>query len=216
LGSRRAEVIVATQIGVNGWSRDSMRRSIEKSLEMLATDWLDVVTLYYVESDSEWQQMVAPEGALEALVEAKEQGLVRSIGLTTHQRQLAARWVETGQLDMLMIRYNGAHRGAEADVFPITDRLGIPVTCFTCLRWGALMNSTPSDPGDFQIPTAREWYRFVLSNYSVSVALMAPDNRDELVEILSLCDDWHELPVAQRQAMAAHGDRVHQAAGPFP
>jgi len=216
LGSRRSEVIVATQISVSGWSRDSMRRSIEQSLAMLGTDWLDVVTLYYVESESEWQQIVSPDGALEALVEAKEKGLVRSIGLTTHQRHLAARWVETGQLDMLMVRYNGTHRGAEDDVFPTTDRLSIPVTCFTCLRWGALLKPTPNDPVGFQIPTAREWYRFVLSNPSVSVALMAPDNRDELVEILSLLEDWHELPATDRQAMAAHGDRVRQVAGPFP
>ena len=40
---------------------------------------------------------------------------------------------------MLMIRYNAAHRGAESDVFPVTDALGTPVVTFTGLRWKDLM-----------------------------------------------------------------------------
>jgi aryl-alcohol dehydrogenase-like predicted oxidoreductase len=216
LGPRRAKVIVATQLVVNDLSRDQMRRKIERTLKSLATDWIDIATLYYVESEREWNQIVATDGAIEALIEAKEQGLVRSIGLTTHQRPLAAQWAESNRLDMLMVRYNAAHRGAEIEIFPVTDRLRLPVTCFTCLRWGALLESTASDPAGFEIPAAAQWYRFVLSNPSVSVALMAPDNRDELVEVLSLLDDWSELPLDQRHQMEAHGDRVREVAGPFP
>jgi aryl-alcohol dehydrogenase-like predicted oxidoreductase len=216
LGPCRAKVIVATQLVVNDLSRDQMRRKIERTLKSLATDWIDIATLYYVESEREWNQIVATDGAIEALIEAKEQGLVRSIGLTTHQRPLAAQWAESNRLDMLMVRYNAAHRGAEIEIFPVTDRLRLPVTCFTCLRWGALLESTASDPAGFEIPAAAQWYRFVLSNPSVSVALMAPDNRDELVEVLSLLDDWSELPLDQRHQMEAHGDRVRVVAGPFP
>ena len=37
-------------------------------------------------------------------------------------------------LDMLMLRYNAVHRGAERDVFPTTGPLHIPVVVYTCLR----------------------------------------------------------------------------------
>lgn len=216
LGSRRSEVVVATQVGVAGWSGDAMRRGIDQALARLNTDWLDVVTLYYVETENEWQQIVAPDGAWRALDDAKRQGLVRSIGLTTHQRPLAARWAQTGKIDLLMIRYNAAHRGAEHDVFPITQRQGLPVVCFTCLRWGALLEPAVGAPDDGRAPEARDLYRFVLSNDSVSVALTAPNGRRQLQHTLSLLDDWHALSAARRSEIEAHGDRVRASAGPFP
>jgi len=216
LGQRRSEVIVAMQIGIAGKSHVGVVRELEQALVSLQTDWLDVVTLYYVESDSEWEQLTRAEGAMQALQDAKREGLVRSIGLTSHQRPLVAKWAESDLLDMLMIRYNAAHRGAETEVFPIAQRFQLPVVCFTCLRWGALAQSTANDPVGFNVPQAPEWYRYVLSNPRVSVALMAPDNRQELVENLALLDDWREVSESARFEMEAHGDRVRKVAGPFP
>lgn len=216
LGTHRDRVVLATQIGVPDWSGDGMRGELDRLLTSLGTTWLDVVTLYYVECQQEWNQVTRPGGAMEALQDAQRDGIVRSIGLTTHQRRLAAKWVQTEMLDLVMIRYNAAHRGAESDVFPITDCLGLPVVCFTCLRWGALLEPTKQDPPANQIPLAPEWYRFVLSNPSVGVALMAPNSRAELLQNLALLDDWRELSAKRRGELAAHGDRVRESAGPFP
>ena len=115
-----------------------------------------------------------------------------------------------------MVRYNASHRGAETEIFPITDSLGVPVVCSTCLRWGALLKPTGIDPVDFQIPRAPEWYRFVLSNLSVSIAIMAPNDSNELLQNLSLIDDWQEISTTRWNELAAHGDRVRETAGPFP
>lgn len=194
-----------------------MDRALDHCLKQLKTDFLDVITLYYVESESEWSQIRARnDGAILALQQAKADGRIKAIGLTTHQRPLAAKWVASGLLDLLMIRYNAAHRKAESQVFPICREHGVPVVCFTCLRWGALLKSTNQDPDGFPIPPAAEWYRFVLSHPSVGVALMAPNNRQELLENLALLDDWRALTAEQMDKMKRHGDRVHQTAGPFP
>jgi aryl-alcohol dehydrogenase-like predicted oxidoreductase len=216
LGPKRGTVVLATQLPATGRTRDEMWRKLTWALNNLGTDYLDVVTLYYVESRAEWEESVSSAGAIQALQEARDQGVIRAIGLTTHQRDLAAEWVQTGLLDTLMVRYNAAHRGAEQDVFPITDKLGVPTICFTCLRWGALQKPTREDPPDFVIPSASTWYRFVLSNPSVAVALMAPNDRAELDENLLLLDDWRPVSPAQRQKLCAHGDRVRNSAGPFP
>jgi predicted aldo/keto reductase-like oxidoreductase len=216
LGRERSEVVIASQVSVDDWSRDTMRRELDRALEKLNTDWLDVVTLYYVESEGEWRDILAADGALNALKDAKQDGRIRSIGLTTHQRPLAANWAQSGELDLLMIRYNAAHRGAEAEIFPITDKLAMPVVCFTGLRWGALLKPTVDDPPGFRVPIAREWYRFVLSNPSVSVALSAPNTRAELLENLTLLDDWRETPPELLEDLKRHGDRVRKTAGPFP
>src|SRR5262249_21774664 len=141
---------------------------------------VDVLTYYYVEEQSEWDEITGPGGAHEYCEKATRAGQVRFIGVTSHQRPLAAQMAKSGLLDLLMIRYNAAHRGAEQDIFPVADSLGIPVVVYTCLRWGALLEPTPDDPPGFVPPRAPAWYRFAMQSPSVTVALMAPDNRTEL------------------------------------
>ncbi|HEV2214818.1 MAG TPA: hypothetical protein VGR64_05975, partial [Terracidiphilus sp.] len=137
-------------------------------------------------------------------------------GLTTHQRKLAAECAREKKLDLLMVRYNAAHRGAEQDVFPVTERLGLPVVVYTAQRWGALRRRTPDDPPGYAPPAASEWYRFALAHPAVSVVLMAPNGRQELEENLRLLDDWRAPTAAEFDAMASHGLRVRHHAGRFP
>src|SRR4029077_18466510 len=125
---------------------------------------------------------------LEACVAAQRAGEVGLLGLTSHQRKLAAEAGRSGLLDLLMIRYNAAHRGAETEVFPVTDARGLSVVVYTCLRWGALLQNTPEDPPGFAVPRAPAWYRFALQTPSVTVALMAPENRAELEENLTVLE----------------------------
>ena len=105
-------------------------------LAALRTDYLDVLTFYYVEEPAEWSHLAGPGGALEYCRAARRDGVVRRLGLTTHQRPLAAEAARSGLLDALMIRYNAAHRGAEREVFPVTDALGLPVIAYTALALG--------------------------------------------------------------------------------
>jgi predicted aldo/keto reductase-like oxidoreductase len=221
LGARRKDVVAAVQFQARG--AEKAKREFDWLLDQLSTDYIDIATLYYVEAEDEWRQIVAPGGAWEALAERKQAGTLRMIGLTSHQRKLAAAWGalrapghEAGRyLDMLMIRYNAAHRGAEEDVFPLTAKLGTPVVTFTGLRWRALPRSTPDDPAGFSPPSAAQFYRFCLSNPAVSVALTAPDNRAELEENLTLLDDWRALTAQEDEALRNHGDRVRKHAGEF-
>src|SRR5439155_9133803 len=117
----REQVVVAMQIESRG--ARSAAEELERSFRALGAGRIDVVTFYYVEREQEWEEIAGTGGALEALEDARTRGQVRLIGLTTHQRKLGAKWAESGKLDLLMVRYNAAHRGAEQDVFPVTDRL---------------------------------------------------------------------------------------------
>ncbi len=213
LGNRRDEVAVAVQLQAR--DGDGMRRQVDRALAGMNTDRIDVVTLYYVESEEEWEGMSGGGGALEALTDLKRQSVVRMVGLTSHQRKLSAGWAETGKLDLLMLRYNAAHRGAETEVFPVTEEWDIRFIAYTCLRWGALMEKTEADPPGFEPPPAREWYRYVLAEPRVAVALMAPRDRTELDHDLDLLDDWRGPTDAERKALEAHGERVHAHAGAF-
>lgn len=214
LGKARKDVVVAAQF--RSRTARGAARELDRLLRQLGTDYLDVVTCYYVETAEEWRRLLAPDGALSYLARQKEQGRVRLIGLTSHQRRLAASWAASGALDLLMIRYNAAHRGAEQDVFPVTSACGMPVVSFTALRWGALLRRTPEDPPGFRPPSPADCYRFCLAQPAIAVVLAAPGNRSELEKELALLEDWTPPPAAELERLRAHGDRVRRCAGPFP
>src|ERR671936_780147 len=58
-------------------------------LATLRTNYVDVLTLYYVERRAEWDALAGPGGALEYCRAARRDGTVRRIGVTSHQRPLA-------------------------------------------------------------------------------------------------------------------------------
>ena len=214
LGSRRSDVIVCVQFEAR--TAREAAGELRHLLNQLHTDYIDVLTFYYVEEPAEWQQLIVPGGALEFCRQAQRDGQVRLLGLTSHQRHLAAEAARSGLIDLLMIRYNASHRGAERDIFPVTAERSMPVVVYTCLRWGALLRETPEDPPGFTVPRAPAWYRFVLQNPSVSVALTAPDNRAELEENLTILRTPEPLAPAEYEHLAAHGQRVRKHAGNFP
>jgi predicted aldo/keto reductase-like oxidoreductase len=214
LGPRRDDLVICVQVAA--------RRAVDAAAELdallatLRTDYVDVLTFYYVEAEEEWQELIAPDGALPFCREAKRQGRVRRLGVTSHQRPLAATMARSGLLDLLMIRYNAAHTGAKREVFPTTDALGMPVVAYTALRWGGLLRPTPDDPPGFTVPTAPWWYRFALQPASVTVTLAAPQNRAELEEDLRVLEAAGPLDAATYEKLAAHGQRIRRHAGNFP
>jgi predicted aldo/keto reductase-like oxidoreductase len=214
LGPRRESVVVCVQFGAR--TAAAAAGELRSILASLRSDYIDVLTFYYIESPEEWRSLIGPKGALEYCRAAKRDGVVRSLGVTSHQRPLAAAMARSGLLDALMIRYNAAHRGAESEIFPDTDARGIPVIAYTALRWGALLEPTPDDPPGFLVPPASDWYRFVLQSRSVAVALAAPNDRVELEQDLTVLNAMAPLSPEEYVRLADHGERVRRHAPRFP
>ena len=214
LGPRRRDVVVCVQF--SAVTAEEAERELDGILDALHSEYVDILTFYYVETAAEWRAISAPGSALEYCRRAQAHGRVRLLGVTSHQRPLAADMARSGLLDLLMIRYNAAHRGAEREVFPITTSLGMPVIVYTGLRWGTLLEGTPTDPPGFRVPRAPDWYRFMLRNPAVTVALMAPGTPGELDEDLTVLTDSRDLTPEEYAVLVEHGDRVRRHAPNFP
>jgi len=78
----RRDFFLATKTGER--TRAKARDEIRRSLERLQTDQLDLIQLHAVLESQELETVLGPGGALEAAVEARDQGLVRFIGITSH------------------------------------------------------------------------------------------------------------------------------------
>jgi aryl-alcohol dehydrogenase-like predicted oxidoreductase len=83
--------------------------SVHRSLERLRTDHLDSIQLHNLVDPHEWETAMGPGGALEALIEARAEGLVRFIGVTGHGLTVAAqhkRALEQFEFDSVLLPYS--------------------------------------------------------------------------------------------------------------
>jgi len=173
--------------------KGGVRRDVEKALRLLGTDYLDVFQLSWLGRTSRFSPAIQ-----EALQEVKQEGLVRAVGTSIHDRVRAGKLAEDSVLDQLMIRYNAKHPGAEQDIFPHLHHRNPNVISYTATSWRQLLKPVKGidmppwpgeDPGAALPPlTAALCYRFVLSSPHLHVALSGPANRAQLDENLAVLD----------------------------
>lgn len=172
-----------------GYFPGSVRRAVEEALRTLRIDRLDVFQLYWL------GKMSAFTGAVqEEMVRLREEGKVHVLGASIHDRPRAGKLAEDSILDLLMIRYNAAHPGAEQDVFPHLSRRHPVVVSYTATAWRKLLRCPRGWKGT--VPTAGDCYRFCLSSPHVDVVLTGPRNTAELRENLAALDKG---PLSQQE-----------------
>ena len=103
----RQDFFLATKTGRRTYQE--ARDEIHRSLERLRVDHVDLIQLHNLVDPIEWDIALSPGGALDAAVEAREQGLVRFIGVTGHGTQIAAthkRSLERFDFDSVLLPYS--------------------------------------------------------------------------------------------------------------
>lgn len=87
LADRRDGVFLATKTGSR--DGDAARAELERSLVRLGVDHVDLIQLHNLVEEDEWRTAFSPGGVVEAMVAAREEGLVRHIGVTGHGLRIA-------------------------------------------------------------------------------------------------------------------------------
>jgi aryl-alcohol dehydrogenase-like predicted oxidoreductase len=201
--STRENLVIATGAYNLLWWYPNLRRTLEKRLRQLRTDYIDIFLLLGLMGKETYL-----ERALEELHRLREEGKVRATGISTHNRKLAGRLAAGGALTALMMRYNAAHRGAEQDIFPHLAQHNPIVINHTATRWTYLLRRPRGWPKDGRVPTAGMCYRFVLSNPHVHVCLTAPRNVRQFEENLAAVRQG-PLSEEEMQFMREFGDAVY-------
>jgi aryl-alcohol dehydrogenase-like predicted oxidoreductase len=201
----RDRIVVAT--GIEKRDPVAMRAYLDQTLELMGTDMIDIFFAEYVSPSEELNEIVGDGGALDEIQKWKDEGRVRYVGATSHSRPISTTLLGSGKIDVLMHRYNMAHRGSEEEVLPYAKELGIPVVAFTCTRWGTLLKG--HDECKKRIPGASDCYRFVLNNPAVQVALSAPASEIELSDNLSEFSNGLQASEDQIDEWGAYGKLVY-------
>jgi aryl-alcohol dehydrogenase-like predicted oxidoreductase len=123
--AHRGRFFLATKTGER--SGDGARASLERSLTRLAVDSVDLIQLHNLVEPDEWEQAHGPGGAVEALGRARDEGLVRFIGVTGHGLRIAGmhlRSLERFDFSSVLLPYNYALMSVDryrADVEALLD-----------------------------------------------------------------------------------------------
>lgn len=184
-----------------GFTGGSVRRGAEKMLRAFGIEYLDVYQLFWLGRMSAFTESVQRE-----LVQLREEGLVRAVGVSIHDRERAGRLAAESPLDMLMIRYNAAHPGAEKDIFPRYEKRRPITVAYTATSWQKLLkvpkgwDGVPMSPGDC--------YRFCLSSPHVDVVLCGADSAEHYAENLRALSRG-PISVGEETSMRRFGRAVH-------
>jgi len=166
LKADREKYVIATGPTL-GFTRGSLTSLVDKARKLLDTDYIDVLQLHWLGRTSAWRPALVEE-----MIRLRETGATRKLGVSIHDRVRAGQLAVDSPLDLLMIRYNAAHPGAERDIFPHLHHRQPAVVAYTATAWGKLLKAPKgwTEP----MPTAGDCYRFDLSNPDVDIVLTGP------------------------------------------
>jgi len=170
-----------------------MERDIDISLKNLRTDYID---LYQVHNPTAEQldQVLAPGGALEALLEAKAAGKIGHIGITLHYAELFKRAVEFDWVETIMFPYNVVETQGE-ELIHVCAEKGIGFVCMKPLAGGAIDDATLA-------------LRFIIANPDVSVVIPGMASVEELQQNLDAVNDESPLTQAEMKALQQMKDSL--------
>lgn len=105
---------------------EKTKRSFEDLLHRLQTDYIDIGMIHYVDSEEDFQTVFGGE-IIEYAKELKEKGIVRYLGMSSHNPHIAKKAAETGLIDVLMFSINPAYdlESPETDIYDLMDFKGM-------------------------------------------------------------------------------------------
>jgi aryl-alcohol dehydrogenase-like predicted oxidoreductase len=173
----RERLVLVSEVGLP--FAGSVRRGLAKHAAALGTDYLDVWLMGWLQRRWYVRQSVWLE-----MTRLRQSGAVRAVGFSSHNRKLAAELARELPADVLMIRYNAAHRGAEREVFDTLSDLRDRrpgIIAYTATRWGVLLRPLPKH-GFPAAMSAGECYRFVQDHPMVDTVWCAAQTQAQLCE----------------------------------
>ena len=163
-------------------TKEAMAADIDVSLKNLRTDYIDLYQIHNA-TPEQLQQVAAPGGALEALLEAKAAGKIGHIGLTAHSLDTFKMGLEMDWVETIMFPYNIVETQAEALVKACGQK-NIGFICMKPLAGGALEDATLA-------------LRYICADENVSVVIPGMAEPKELAQNLAAVED--KAPLSQEE-----------------
>jgi aryl-alcohol dehydrogenase-like predicted oxidoreductase len=220
---RRGEAFLASK--THDRTRDGSLKLLEQSLKLLQTDHLDLWQIHNLSTLEQVEQIFRPDGAVAALRQAKEQGVVRQIGVTGHaDPAVLIEAISRFPFDTLLLALNAAdphHLSFREKLLPLAVEKEMGIIGMKIPARGRLLtgfspppegdrNRRPSDKGPGTL-SMQQALRYVLS-LPVSTVIVGCDSVAQLEDNVRLARAFNPLSPGQMAALEAKAEPVHQQA----
>ena len=132
----RDKVVIASKTTERGAA--GAADHIDSALKQLKTDWIDIYQLHNVSNKEALQEVLAPQGAYEALARARGAGKIRFIGISSHSISTAIEALKTGLFSTLQFPFNFIENDPQNELFPLARRNNVGIIGMKPLGGGLL------------------------------------------------------------------------------
>ncbi|HIT31836.1 MAG TPA: aldo/keto reductase [Candidatus Enterenecus stercoripullorum] len=175
---------------------DAIRRSVDWQLKALGTDYIDYGFIHCLDESDDWVQY-QKNGALDYLLQLRDQGVVRHIGLSSHTPATIQQVLDTGLVDMLMFSINPAYdyqhgefaNGSGAERMALYRRCqtqGIGISVMKTFSGGQLLDEKTSPFG--VALSEYQCIQYALDKPGVLTVLPGVRSREDVRRILGYLD----------------------------
>ncbi len=211
---RRDEVFLVTKTLLREpRTQDEALRQLNESLKKLQTDCVDLVHLHNVGNFTP-EESLGPNGGLKGLLQAKQEGLLRFIGISGHVKPLKfIPLLETGEVDVVMPTLNfvdGHTYNFESKVLPLarTHKCGIVAMKVLGGPTGGLGAYNPPQPALLSGVHYTNAIRYALSIPDVACAVIGLKDTNELLQAVEAVTHFSPLSQAEQAVLEAEGKRL--------
>jgi hypothetical protein len=170
----RDKVYLSTKNPIEDASYDNWMKRLEKSLNKLDVDYIDFYHMWGIDWKTYSEKIDVPNGPIKAALKAKEQGLIKHISFSFHDKpEYMAKLIDTGYFESVLCQYNLLDRTNE-EAIAYAHEKGLGVVIMGPVGGGRLGAPSPiiqNMLGGKVKSTAEMALRFVLANNNVSIAL---------------------------------------------
>jgi aryl-alcohol dehydrogenase-like predicted oxidoreductase len=225
--TRRAQAYLASK--TKDRTRDGSLRMLEKSLKLLQTDHLDLWQLHDIGTPGDIAEVFAKGGAMEALIEARDQKMVRHLGITGHHRpECLIEGINRFPFDCILLAVNAAdkhHYSFMQELLPLAVEKQMGIIGMKLTGRSRLLSSWTPPPLERQkrmwegiveaktpgTLTMREAMYYCLS-LPISTAIIGIDSLAQLEENVRLAQEFTPFSEAQLAALAQRAEPVSKQA----
>lgn len=191
-------------------SRDGALSDLERSLQHLGLPAIDVHQLNSV-GEEDWPHAMSNRGALKGLQEAREQGTIRFIGISSHSLQVLRWAVESGEFDTVQVKW-GAFHSDSAGLIRLAHRRDIGVIGMKPFGGFGMFGSLKGTEFENTL-TAGELLRYALSNPHLSVCIPGMRRAQEVEENVGLAASYAPTTAAGKTRIAGQAKAFLAAMG---
>jgi predicted aldo/keto reductase-like oxidoreductase len=121
----RDKCVIASKTGSR--TRKESLKEVKKSLKALKTDRIDILQLHGIDDSKTLRKAMSSEGALETCKEARSEGLIDFVGISSHRSNVLVEAIKTGEFDTALVPLNVVTRQPVEELLPVAKEHNVGV-----------------------------------------------------------------------------------------